>query len=91
MCDPGSGPLPGITRSSSRGFFADRPGIELVDFDLTAGAFPIDLDACDAWITTGSRHSVYEDVPLDGQICRTGSATSIGNGASWSESALEPR
>ncbi|HUP14819.1 MAG TPA: GMP synthase [Acidimicrobiia bacterium] len=44
-------------------FFADRPDVELVEFDLTAGEFPVDLDQCDAWITTGSRHSVYEDVP----------------------------
>jgi GMP synthase-like glutamine amidotransferase len=44
-------------------FFADRPEIELVTFDLTGGQFPLDLDECDAWITTGSRHSVYEDVP----------------------------
>jgi GMP synthase-like glutamine amidotransferase len=44
-------------------FFADRPNIELVEFDLTVGGFPVALDECDAWITTGSRHSVYEDVP----------------------------
>ena len=44
-------------------FFVDRPEIELVTFDLLAGEFPLDLDECDAWITTGSRHSVYEDVP----------------------------
>ncbi len=44
-------------------FFADRPEIELVTFDLTVGEFPIDLDECDAWITTGSRHSVYDDLP----------------------------
>ena len=44
-------------------FFADRPEIELVIFDLTVGDFPLDLDECDAWITTGSRHSVYEDIP----------------------------
>jgi GMP synthase-like glutamine amidotransferase len=44
-------------------FFAGRPDIDLVTFDLTAGEFPIDLDECDAWITTGSRHSVYDDLP----------------------------
>ena len=44
-------------------FFADQPGIDLVTFDLAAGEVPIDLDECDAWITTGSRHSVYEDLP----------------------------
>ena len=44
-------------------FFADRPDIELVEFDLTVGEFPVDLEECDAWITTGSRHSVYDDIP----------------------------
>ena len=44
-------------------FFADRPEVELVTFDLTAGEWPLDLDECDAWITTGSRHSVYDDLP----------------------------
>jgi GMP synthase-like glutamine amidotransferase len=44
-------------------FFAGHPEIELVAFDLTVGEFPDDLDQCDAWITSGSRLSVYEDVP----------------------------
>jgi GMP synthase-like glutamine amidotransferase len=44
-------------------FFADRPEIQHVTFDLPAGEFPLDLDECDAWITTGSRHSVYDDLP----------------------------
>ena len=30
-------------------------------FDLTAAAVPDPAD-CDAWVTTGSRHSVYDDV-----------------------------
>jgi len=38
------------------------PSQELVVFDLPAGEFPQDLDSCDGWITSGSRHSVYEDV-----------------------------
>ena len=46
-----------------RRFFQAQPEIELVEFDLTAEEFPGDLDWCDAWITTGSRLSVYEDVP----------------------------
>ena len=44
-------------------FFAERPEIELATFDLPAGQWPLDLDECDAWITTGSRHSVYDDLP----------------------------
>ena len=43
-------------------FFAEQPAIEIVTFDLTTGEFPVDLDECDAWITTGSRQSVYEDI-----------------------------
>ena len=43
-------------------FFSEHPGIEMVTFDLAAGEFPHDLGVCDAWIITGSRRSVYEDV-----------------------------
>jgi GMP synthase-like glutamine amidotransferase len=43
-------------------FFADSPGIDLMIFDLTIGDFPMDLDECDAWVVTGSRQSVYEEV-----------------------------
>lgn len=38
------------------------PDEELVVYDLAAGQFPEKLGECDAWITSGSRHSVYEDV-----------------------------
>ncbi len=41
--------------------FAGYPGIEPVAFDLAAGSFPSSASECDAWITTGSRHSVYDD------------------------------
>lgn len=37
-------------------------GLELVTFDLTNGHFPDDLDSCDAWIGSGSLHSVYDEV-----------------------------
>ena len=66
LCDhvrPGFRAVAGDYPEFFKRFFADRPEIELVEFDLTAGTFPSDLDACDAWISTGSRHSVYEDVP----------------------------
>jgi GMP synthase-like glutamine amidotransferase len=32
-------------------------------YDLTAGEAPQDLDECDAYITTGSKASVYDDEP----------------------------
>ena len=38
------------------------PEQEIMVFDLPAGDFPTDLDQCDAWIASGSRHSVYEDL-----------------------------
>lgn len=43
--------------------FDRYPGVELVSYDLTAGQFPTSLDECDAWLTTGSKRSVYEDEP----------------------------
>ncbi len=44
--------------------FLDRflPGQDWEIFDLSEGQFPDSLDSCDAWITSGSRHSVYETV-----------------------------
>ncbi|MEX0700323.1 MAG: GMP synthase [Acidimicrobiia bacterium] len=38
------------------------PDQELVVYDLVAGQFPENLGECDAWITSGSRRSVYEDI-----------------------------
>jgi GMP synthase-like glutamine amidotransferase len=66
LCDhvrPGFRAIAGDYPEIFKRFFDGRPEIEFVEFDLTAGAFPSDLDACEVWITTGSRHSVYEDVP----------------------------
>lgn len=66
LCDhvrPGFRTIAGDYPDFFARFFADQPGIDLVPFDLTVGEFPIDLDECDAWITTGSRYSVYEDIP----------------------------
>jgi GMP synthase-like glutamine amidotransferase len=37
------------------------PGLRLTRFDMQAGKAPTDARACDAWITTGSRASVYDD------------------------------
>ena len=39
------------------------PDLRLTRFDLQAGDEPVDARACDAWITTGSRASVYDDAP----------------------------
>lgn len=37
--------------------------IEFSIYDLIADQFPVDLFACDAYIITGSRYGVYEDIP----------------------------
>jgi len=42
---------------------AADPDIEMAVYDLTADLFPVDLNACDAYIITGSQFSVYEDIP----------------------------
>jgi GMP synthase-like glutamine amidotransferase len=38
------------------------PQIDLQSFDVCNGEFPPSPDACDAYLTTGSRFSAYEDV-----------------------------
>jgi GMP synthase-like glutamine amidotransferase len=38
------------------------PDHDIVVYDLPAGELPQDLDACEGWITSGSRHSVYDNV-----------------------------
>lgn len=45
-----------------RRLFASYPGIDMVDYDLPGGDFPSSPSECDAWMTTGSRHSVYEQI-----------------------------
>jgi GMP synthase-like glutamine amidotransferase len=37
------------------------PGLRFTRFDVQAGDTPADAQMCDAWITTGSRASVYDD------------------------------
>ncbi|HEY4129573.1 MAG TPA: hypothetical protein VGM50_03100 [Gemmatimonadaceae bacterium] len=37
------------------------PELRLTRFDVQAGSIPSDPRACDAWITTGSRASAYDD------------------------------
>ena len=44
-------------------FFERLLGRELVGFDVVNGELPASPDECDAWLCTGSRHSVYDDLP----------------------------
>jgi GMP synthase-like glutamine amidotransferase len=43
-------------------FDRHAPQIALQSFDVCNGEFPPSLDACDAYLTTGSRFSAYDDV-----------------------------
>jgi len=44
-----------------RRLFARHPDVEFVVYDVIGGELPSDPGECDAWITTGSRHSVNDD------------------------------
>lgn len=59
-------------RDEFRGLAGDYPDmfeallgdrVELVPYALVDGEFPSGPEVCDAWITTGSRQSVYDDIP----------------------------
>jgi GMP synthase-like glutamine amidotransferase len=65
LCDhvrAGFQPIAGDYPEFFRRLFAENSEIEIVSFDLAASEFPADLDECEGWISSGSRHSVYEDV-----------------------------
>ncbi len=44
-----------------RRLFGDHDDIEIVPYDVDHGEIPGGPEECDAWITTGSRHSVNDD------------------------------
>jgi GMP synthase (glutamine-hydrolysing) len=46
-----------------RRLFEGHDDVDLVIYDAIDGEIPADPSECDAWITTGSRHSVNDDEP----------------------------
>ena len=44
-----------------RRLFARHPEVEIVVYDVIGGEMPAGPGECDAWITTGSRHSVNDE------------------------------
>ncbi|MEM1300565.1 MAG: type 1 glutamine amidotransferase [Pseudomonadota bacterium] len=42
---------------------AADPSVEVETFAVLDGVLPPAPDACDAWLVTGSKHGVYEDLP----------------------------
>ena len=44
------------------------PQLELVTYEVVTNEYPADLDEVDAYIITGSKLSVYDDVPWINQL-----------------------
>ena len=42
---------------------ADAEPVEFRDYDVQHGEYPRDIDECDAYLITGSRDSVYDELP----------------------------
>ena len=45
-----------------RALFSGHPDVELVYYDVINGEMPARPTECDGWLTTGSRHSVNDDL-----------------------------
>jgi GMP synthase-like glutamine amidotransferase len=43
-------------------------GLDLRVYEVTRGEFPVDLDECDVWMTSGSRRSAVDDEPWIHQV-----------------------
>jgi GMP synthase (glutamine-hydrolysing) len=66
VCDHVGPELRGISgdyEDMFRRMFADHDDVDIVAYDVIAGQLPSDPEECDAWLTTGSRHSVNDDEP----------------------------
>lgn len=61
-------PVAGDYPDMFRDLFSPFPQVSLVNYDLPAGETPASTEECDAWITTGSRRSVYENEPWIGWL-----------------------
>lgn len=65
LCDhvrPGFRTLAGDYPDYFKRLLARFDSIEIETFDLPAGQFPDSLARCDGWMSSGSRHSVYEKI-----------------------------
>ena len=47
---------------------AEDPGIQIRTYPALDGVLPADHAECDAWLVTGSKHGVYEDLPWLGPL-----------------------
>jgi GMP synthase-like glutamine amidotransferase len=62
QCDHVAGPLRSIAGDYDQMFRVWMPA-DWRAYDVAAGELPVRLDECDAYVTTGSRASVYDDQP----------------------------
>ena len=58
--EPAHGTYPEMFEALYR---AADPTVSIRGFAVTEGVFPDDPHACDAWLVTGSKHGVYDDLP----------------------------
>ncbi len=67
LCDEVAAPMEAThgqhAEMFTRMFARSSPPVELSFFRVYADEFPPAVDACDAYVVSGSRRSVYEDVP----------------------------
>lgn len=64
ICDhvaPDLSTISGDYEDMFRRLFTPYPAVELVAYDSVIGQLPASPSECDAWMTTGSRHSVNDD------------------------------
>jgi GMP synthase (glutamine-hydrolysing) len=64
VCDHVRPELRGISgdyEDMFRRLFAGHDDVDIVAYDVVAGAMPSEPEECDAWLTTGSRYSVNDD------------------------------
>lgn len=73
LCDTVDQPERDRTGGYSRMFLdflrEGEPGALTRDYDVLAGERPADIDECDAYLISGSRHGVYDDLPWIGRLC----------------------
>lgn len=68
LCDHVTDHLLHLNDDYDRQFTELLPGFDWVYYDLTQGEFPADPEECEAYICTGSKYSVYDDIPWIHQL-----------------------
>ena len=67
-CDHVSDSLKNVYGDYSQMFENLFPDINFRNYDVIEGQFPDAVDECEAYLVTGSKHSVYDDIPWIHQL-----------------------